>query len=78
MDQNRYVNLQTYSSKLLIGNVYKIVAALTEKYKKAVKSLQEMDLAFEEFSASLNETWVDGWTRDAEKAMKQRGKYLDI
>ena len=37
-----------------------------------------MESAVGELTASLNKTWVDGWTEEAEKAMNQRGKYLDI
>lgn len=37
-----------------------------------------MEPAFKELTSTFNKAWVDEWTRDADKATRKRGKYLDI
>ena len=51
---------------------------LKSKHVKASKEYKAMKGAFDQLSSSMGKTYVEPWTKEAEKADFKRGDYLKI
>lgn len=51
---------------------------LLKKYKRALKGVDDTKSPFDELTQSLDSGKISMWRIDEEKAMEQRGEYLDI
>ncbi|KIK31764.1 hypothetical protein CY34DRAFT_36943, partial [Suillus luteus UH-Slu-Lm8-n1] len=60
--------------KKLVG----IVKTLLQKYKRAIKGIDDTRVPFEELTCSLDVSKVSSWEKDEKQAMDQRGEHLDI
>jgi hypothetical protein len=54
------------------------VKTLLQKYKRAIKGINDTRVPFEELTCSLDASKVSSWEKDEKKAMDQHGEHLDI
>jgi hypothetical protein len=54
------------------------VRTLLQKYKRAIKGIDDTKVPFEELTSSLEVSKVSSWEKDETLAMEQRGEHLDI
>jgi hypothetical protein len=55
-----------------------IVASLLKKYQKAIPRLEDAKASHEGLTKSLDREWVEKWSKEEEKAMKDRGDALRV
>ena len=76
--KNCFVFVRNFFLFQILALIQLTAEALIRKWETAKTDLEKTEQAFRQLSETIDNTWILQWSRDEEKAMRERGKALEI